>query len=257
ELARAEADAAEARRRLEAAGAEPGQGDDRDALFQRAEQLERRHEALGRVNPLAQEEYGRERERLDELSAQRADLEASLEELGRLSRELAETVERRFEETFEAVSTHFEEVAATLFPGGAGRLRLSEPDEADEEAVPGIEVELRPAGKRVARLSLLSGGEKALGAIAFLFALFLARPCPFYLLDEVEAALDDTNIGRFVELLRRYADRAQFIVVTHQKRTMEAADILYGVTMGGDGVSQIISRRLPREAADERALAPA
>ncbi len=99
------------------------------------------------------------------------------------------------------------------------------------------------------RLSLLSGGEKALGAISFLFALFLARPCPFYLLDEVEAALDDTNIGRFVELLRRYSDRAQFIVITHQKRTMEAADILYGVTMGADGVSQIVSRRLPREEA--------
>ena len=99
------------------------------------------------------------------------------------------------------------------------------------------------------RLSLLSGGEKALGAISFLFALFLARPCPFYLLDEVEAALDDTNIGRFVELLRRYSDRAQFIVITHQKRTMEAADILYGVTMGGDGVSQVVSRRLPREEA--------
>ena len=109
---------------------------------------------------------------------------------------------------------------------------------------------LRPAGKKVQRLSLLSGGEKALGAISFLFALFLARPCPFYLLDEVEAALDDTNIGRFVELLRRYSDRAQFVVITHQKRTMEAADVLYGVTMGGDGVSQIVSRRLPREEAE-------
>ena len=98
------------------------------------------------------------------------------------------------------------------------------------------------------RLSLLSGGEKALGAISFLFALFLARPCPFYLLDEVEAALDDTNIGRFVELLRRYSEHAQFIVVTHQKKTMEAADVLYGVTMGDEGVSQIVSRRLPREA---------
>ena len=103
------------------------------------------------------------------------------------------------------------------------------------------------------RLSLLSGGEKALGAISFLFALFLARPCPFYLLDEVEAALDDANIGRFVELLRRFSDRAQFIVITHQKKTMEAADVLYGVTMGGDGVSQIVSRRLPREAAAEAA----
>jgi chromosome segregation protein len=110
-----------------------------------------------------------------------------------------------------------------------------------------VEIELRPAGKRVTKLSLLSGGEKALGAISFLFALFLARPCPFYLLDEVEAALDDTNIGRFVELLRRYADQAQFIVITHQKRTMEAADSLYGVTMGTEGVSQIVSRRVPQE----------
>jgi chromosome segregation protein len=156
-------------------------------------------------------------------------------------------VEQRFADTFAAVRDNFAEVAATLFPGGEGRLRLTEPEEADAE--PGIEVELRPAGKRITRLSLLSGGEKALGAIAFLFALFLARPCPFYLLDEVEAALDDTNIGRFVELLRRFADRAQFIVITHQKRTMEAADVLYGVTMGPDGVSQVVSRRLAREAA--------
>jgi chromosome segregation protein len=131
-----------------------------------------------------------------------------------------------------------------LFPGGEGRLRIVEAEESDGEL--GVEVELRPAGKRITRLSLLSGGEKALGAISFLFALFLARPCAFYLLDEVEAALDDTNIARFVELLRRYADRAQFVVVTHQKRTMEAADILYGVTMGPDGVSQVVSRRLPQ-----------
>jgi chromosome segregation protein len=124
-------------------------------------------------------------------------------------------------------------------------LRLVEPEDASGEEV-GVEVELRLAGKKITRLSLLSGGEKALGAISFLFALFLAKPCPFYLLDEVEAALDDTNVGRFVELLRRYADRAQFVVITHQKRTMEAADVLYGVTMGGDGISQIVSRRLPQ-----------
>jgi chromosome segregation protein len=168
--------------------------------------------------------------------------------------DLAETVQRRFSETFDAVAANFEEVAATLFPGGEGRLRLVEPeDEGDGEG--GVEVELRPAGKKITRLSLLSGGEKALGAISFLFALFLAKPCPFYLLDEVEAALDDANIGRFVELLRRYADRAQFVVITHQKRTMEAADVLYGVTMGGDGVSEIVSRRLPRR--EEHAAATA
>ena len=219
-------------------------GDDCDELMAKVERLEIRKATLGQVNPLAREEYEAEKERLDDLKTQREDLEQSLEELERLRAELAETVERRFAETFAAVAEHFEEVAGTLFPGGEGRLRLVESDE--EGAEPGVEVELRPAGKRITRLSLLSGGEKALGAISFLFALFLARPCAFYLLDEVEAALDDTNIARFVELLRRYADRAQFVVVTHQKRTMEAADILYGVTMGPDGVSQVVSRRLPR-----------
>jgi chromosome segregation protein len=206
------------------------------------------------VNPLAAEEYEREKESFAELTAQRGDLERSLDELAKLRDDLDRTVERRFGETFETVSGHFEEVASTLFPGGRGRLRLTGESEGDdEEAAPGIEVELRPAGKRVTRLSLLSGGEKALGAISFLFALFLARPCPFYLLDEVEAALDDANIGRFVELLRRFSDRAQFIVITHQKKTMEAADVLYGVTMGGDGVSQVVSRRLPRETGAEAA----
>jgi chromosome segregation protein len=248
EVARLEAEAGEARRRLEAADAEPAEGDDRAELGERCERLERRRETLGAVNPLAKEEYAAEKERLEELATQRADLEASLDELEKLRTELGETVERLFNETFEAVQGHFHEIAGTLFPGGEGHLRLTESDD-DEEELPGIEIELRPAGKKVTRLSLLSGGEKSLGAISFLFALFLARPCPFYLLDEVEAALDDTNIGRFVELLRRYADRAQFVVITHQKRTMEAADILYGVTMGGDGVSQIVSRRLPREQA--------
>ncbi|HET7572977.1 MAG TPA: AAA family ATPase [Gaiellaceae bacterium] len=249
EAARIEAETEEAQRRLEHAGAEePAEGDDRDELAEKAERLERRREALGQVNPLAKEEYEAEKERLDELATQRADLEASLAELEKLRDELTETVERRFAETFDAVQRNFHEVASTLFPGGEGRLRLTEPE--DDDAQPGIEVELRPVGKKVQKLSLLSGGEKALGAISFLFALFLARPCPFYLLDEVEAALDDTNIGRFVSLLRRYADRAQFVVITHQKRTMEAADVLYGVTMGGDGVSQILSRRLPRDEAE-------
>jgi chromosome segregation protein len=273
EAARLEAEADEARRRFEhacstleasaadpptpggrtapsAPGDEPAEGDDREQLAAAAERLERRRETLGQVNPLAHEEYEAEKARLEELAAQRADLEASLAELEKLRNELTETVERRFAETFDAVRRHFADVTATVFPGGEGRLRLTEDEEDGEDAEPGVEVELRPAGKRVQRLSLLSGGEKALGAIAFLFALFLARPCPFYLLDEVEAALDDTNIGRFVELLRRYSDRAQFVVITHQKRTMEAADVLYGVTMGGEGVSQVVSRRLPREEAE-------
>jgi len=250
ELARLDAEAEEAQRRLEEAAAdEPAEGDDRTELAARAERLDSRREALGRVNPLAKEEYEEEKARLEELSTQRLDLEKSLAEIEKLRDELADTVQTRFAETFAAVARNFEEVATTLFPGGEGRLRLVEPSEEDEgESEPGVEIELRPAGKRITRLTLLSGGEKALGAISFLFALFLAKPCPFYLLDEVEAALDDANVTRFVELLRRYSDRAQFIVITHQKRTMEAADVLYGVTMGGDGISQVVSRRLPQHA---------
>ena len=243
ESARLAAERAELMRRLPE-GVAPAELDEQELeeLAVKRDRLERRLVTLGQVNPLAAEELERERERLGELAEQRDDLERSLRELEKLRAELTETLETRFAATYAAVETHFAEVAATLFPGGAGRLLLTIPEEEGEE--PGVEVELRPAGKKITRLSLLSGGEKSLGALSFLFALFLARPCPFYLLDEVEAALDDTNIGRFVDLLRRYSDRAQFIVITHQKRTMEAADILYGVTMAGDGVSQIVSKRL-------------
>jgi chromosome segregation ATPase len=222
--------------------AEPLTDEEVEELRAEIARLERRREALGQVNPLAAEEHAREKARLEELVIQREDLETSLSELAKLRDELSATVEQRFEETYASVERHFAEVASTLFPGGKGRLIRQE----DEEE-PGIEIELQPGGKRVTRLSLLSGGEKALGAISFLFALFLARPCPFYLLDEVEAALDDANIGRFVELLRRFSERAQFIVVTHQKKTMEAADILYGVTMGAQGVTEIVSKRLQSE----------
>ena len=128
------------------------------------------------------------------------------------------------------------------------------PNEQEEDLL-GVEIEITPAGKDMKRLSLLSGGEKSMTALAFLFAVFLARPCPFYILDEVEAALDDLNIDRFLELLRTYSGHAQFIVVTHQKRTMEAADSLYGVSMGADGISKVISRRLPPQEASERNLA--
>jgi chromosome segregation ATPase len=246
ERARLEAEREEVLRRLpEEAEAAALTDEEADDLRTALARLERRREALGQVNPLAAEEHAREKARLEELTTQREDLERSLTELETLRDELTETVERLFEETLREVERHFEEVAATLFPGGRGRLLRVEGD--DEGSEPGIEIELQPAGKRITRLSLLSGGEKALGAISFLFALFLARPCPFYLLDEVEAALDDANISRFTDLLGRFSDRAQFIVVTHQKRTIEAADILYGVTMGADGISQIVSKRLAAE----------
>jgi chromosome segregation protein len=204
-----------------------------------------------------------------------------MRELRTLIRDTDRQIRETFEETFTAAARNFEELAEKLFPGGRGRLRLVREDsgpravlggaDASDEAAAqeasddggsemrdddrtgdpedniGVEIEITPAGKSMKRLTLLSGGEKSMTAIAFLFAVFLARPCPFYILDEVEAALDDLNIGRFLDLLQTYADRAQFIVVTHQKRTMEAADTLYGVSMGDDGVSKVVSRRLPRE----------
>ncbi len=263
-------------------------------LEARIERLARRREQLGPVNPLAAREYEEAVTHVEELESQRQDLEAALAELQGLIRETDRRIRESFEETFEAAARNFEEVVAHLFPGGRGRLRLVAPDQGprpvlggeptgqDEEPAgedapdtepadrpaasePGVEVEVTPAGKSTKRLSLLSGGEKSLVALAFMFAVFLARPCPFYILDEVEAALDDLNIDRFLQLVRRYSDRAQFIVVTHQKRTMDAADCLYGVSMGGDGISRVVSRKLapaeqraqdePAVASDERSTA--
>jgi chromosome segregation protein len=235
----------------------------REELEARVERLARRREQLGPVNPLARREYEEAVAHAEELEGQRRDLEAALAELEGLIRETDRRIRESFEQTFEAAARNFEDVVGHLFPGGRGRLRLVQPDgprpvlggepededqaaatDEAEEPEAGVEVEVTPAGKATKRLSLLSGGEKSLVALAFMFAVFLARPCPFYILDEVEAALDDVNIDRFLQLVRRYSDRAQFIVVTHQKRTMDAADRLYGVTMGGDGVSRVVSRRL-------------
>jgi chromosome segregation protein len=261
---------------LEAAPAgEPLDEQERDALRARVERLVRRREQLGPVNPLAQEEYAEAVAHVEELEAQRADLETALRELEKLIADTDRQIRETFEQTFEAAARNFEDVVAQLFPGGHGQLRLvaekegparvlggeqaagegqdaedaedadANEDEDDEQELVGVEIEINPAGKEMKRLSLLSGGEKSMTALAFLFAVFLARPCPFYILDEVEAALDDVNIDRFLGLLRAYSRHAQFIVVTHQRRTMEAADFLYGVSMGGDGVSKVISRRLP------------
>lgn len=235
--------------------------DEAAAQAARLERLERRRESLGAVNPLAQEEYEQEKQRAEDLTAQCDDLERSLKELRTLIRDLTRTIDQRFAATFQAVAKHFSDVIETLFPGGRGRLRLTESEPAmaatdgedadampeQEASEPGIELIVRPAGKRIESLSLLSGGEKSLTAIAFLFSLLLTKPSPFYLLDEVEAALDDANIDRFLTLLRTYQDKAQFIVITHQRRTMEVADVLYGVSMAGDGESKVLSRRMPSE----------
>ncbi|HVE68233.1 MAG TPA: AAA family ATPase, partial [Solirubrobacteraceae bacterium] len=264
--------------RLELA-AEPAEAplpdEEREALSARIERLTRRREQLGPVNPLAQDEYADALAHVEELETQRTDLETALRELQSLISETDRRIREAFETTFEAAAANFEELVGQLFPGGRGQLRLVKEDDApkrvlggqdappaddeetetepepdeEEEDLFGVEIEMTPAGKAMKRLSLLSGGEKSLTALAFLFAVFLARPCPFYVLDEVEAALDDLNIDRFPTLLRRHAGRAQFIVVTHQKRTMEAADTLYGVSMGDDGISRVISRKLPQDAA--------
>ncbi len=256
-----------------------------EELRKRIERLQRRREQLGPVNPLAKAEYEEAVAHVEELEAQRTDLETALRELKTFIRDTDRQIRETFEETFTAAAKNFEELAARLFPGGRGRLRLVREDSgprpvlggaevdngdgtaqvaleaAQEEAANleaaaaeagldpeddlGVEIEITPSGKSMKRLTLMSGGEKSMTAIAFLFAVFLAKPCPFYILDEVEAALDDLNIGRFLDLVEAYKDRAQFIVVTHQKRTMEAADTLYGVSMADNGVSKVISRKLP------------
>ena len=240
--------------------------EERADIDRRLQRLERRRAQIGPVNPLAEQEYEEAREHVESLQAQREDTERGMRELEALIRDIDEEIERAFEQTFEATAKNFEEMVEHLFPGGRGRLRrvslhpvrdaeevAAEDEEGEEESEEeereelGVEIEVTPAGKSTRKLSLLSGGEKSLVALAFVFAVFLARPCPFYILDEVEAALDDANIDRFLQLIRRFSDRAQFVIVTHQKRTMDAADVLYGVTMGGDGVTKVVSRRLPRE----------
>ncbi len=236
---------------------EPLPDDEESALGGRIERLERRREQLGAVNPLAKQEYDEARERHQETAVQIADLEGAVRELRKLIRELSATIAERFAETYAQVEANFGEIVDALFPGGRGRLTLVEPDpdpEASGPREPGVELEISPAGKQISRLAILSGGEKALAAIAFLFAIMLAKPSPFYVLDEVDAALDDANVERFLAVLERFRHHAQFIVITHQKRTMEAADVLYGVTMANDGISKVVSRRLPREAGERTLL---
>jgi chromosome segregation protein len=213
----------------------------RDEQEQRAERAERALARLGQINPLALEEHAALEERLRYLTGQLDDLHRTRRDLLGIVHEVDERVQTVFAEAFADTAREFEVVFDRLFPGGEGRLVLTEPGDL---LATGIEVEARPAGKRVKRLSLLSGGERSLVAVAFLVALFRARPSPFYVLDEVEAALDDTNLGRLLDLYEELRETSQLIVVTHQKRTMEVADSLYGVSMRADGVSAVISQRL-------------
>jgi chromosome segregation protein len=214
--------------------------------------LDRRLTLLGRVNPLALEEFRALEERYTFLSGQLQDLKESRRDLLKVVRAVDERVREVFGQAFEDVAREFQRTFALLFPGGDGRLLLTEPQDLLNS---GVEVEARPPGKRVRRLSLLSGGERSLVALAFYFAIFRARPSPFYVLDEVEAALDDVNLHRFLDLLDDTRERAQLLIVSHQRRTMEAGDALYGVSMQADGVSKVVSRRLRGGTLDQDAAA--
>ncbi|MFJ2376640.1 AAA family ATPase [Streptomyces sp. NPDC087769] len=215
--------------------------------FDRAEQekrlksAERAYQQLGKVNPLALEEFSALEDRHKFLSEQLEDLKKTRADLIQVIKEVDERVEQVFTEAYRDTAREFEGVFSRLFPGGEGRLVLTDPDNM---LATGVDVEARPPGKKVKRLSLLSGGERSLTAVALLVSIFKARPSPFYVMDEVEAALDDTNLQRLIRIMEELQESSQLIVITHQKRTMEVADALYGVSMQGDGVSKVISQRL-------------
>jgi chromosome segregation protein len=213
----------------------------RDQQQKRLASAERSLNLLGKINPLALEEYTSLEERLKFLAEQLEDLKNTKKDLLDIIKEVDDRVQSIFMEAYEETAKHFEDIFARLFPGGDGRLILTDPD---NPLTTGVDVEARPPGKRIKRLSLLSGGEKSLTAVAMLVAIFKARPSPFYVLDEVEAALDDVNLGRLLVVLEELRESSQLIIITHQKRTMEIADALYGVTMRGDGVTEVISQRL-------------
>ena len=214
---------------------------DREEQAKRLRSAERALAQLGRINPLALEEFSALEERHKFLTEQLEDLRNTRRDLLDIVREVDERVQQVFTEAYADVSEAFQATFDRLFPGGEGRLVLTDPDDMLNT---GVEVEARPPGKRIKRLSLLSGGERSLVAVAFLVALFKARPSPFYILDEVEAALDDTNLGRLLQIYEELRENSQLLVITHQKRTMEVGDALYGVSMRGDGVSTVISQRL-------------
>jgi chromosome segregation protein len=222
--------------------------ENRDAAMEKAHRLRKQIANIGPVNPVAVEECATLRERRVFLASQIDDLTGSKNALAKVVRAIDRKMRDRFMETFDEVDRHFQAVCAVLFPGGSAQLRLTDPEDPETT---GVEVVTQPRGKKLSKMSLMSGGEKALVALALLFALYHTRPCPFYILDEVEAALDDTNLRRFLTLIDSLRDRTQFIIVSHQRRTMESADVLYGVSMQSDGVSKVLSQKLDRTSTPE------
>lgn len=224
--------------------------EDREGVGDRAMRLRRRLANLGPVNPVAVEEFTGLQQRRDFMQRQLDDLLASRHALQKVIGAIDRKVRDRFLDTFERVDGHFQEIFGVLFPGGHASLALTDPDDPETT---GVEVVAQPRGKRLQKMSLLSGGEKSLTALALLFAVYRTRPCPFYILDEVEAALDDTNLRRFIAFVDSMRHFTQFIIVTHQRRTMEMADVLYGVSMQADGVSKVVSQKLERAIPAENA----
>jgi chromosome segregation protein len=220
---------------------EPFSDQDFPEVRVRVEKLDRQMKRMGVINPRAAEEYAELAERETFLVEQMEDLRSSKRDLMKVVDEVDQTIVEVFSQAYEDVAKEFAEVFTRLFPGGDGRLKLTNPNDMLNT---GIEIEARPPGKNVRKLSLLSGGERSLVALAFLFSIFRSRPSPFYLLDEVEAALDDFNLQRFIQLVNELEENAQILIVTHQKRTMEAGDVLYGVSMGKDGVSKVVARKM-------------
>ncbi|MEU0465640.1 chromosome segregation protein SMC [Amycolatopsis sp. NPDC006131] len=235
----------EAKANGEQVSAPPSIPYDRSTQERRAKRAERDLATLGKVNPLALEEFAALEERYKFLSTQLEDLKATRKDLLTVIKEVDDKILEVFTSAYHDVAREFETVFSVLFPGGDGRMVLTEPDDM---LATGVDVEARPPGKKVKRLSLLSGGEKSLVAVAMLVAIFRARPSPFYVMDEVEAALDDTNMRRLIGLLEQLRESSQLIIITHQKPTMEIADALYGVSMQGDGITKVISQRLRQEA---------
>ena len=219
---------------------------DRASQRKRLQDAERKLAQLGRVNPLALEEFAALEQRHTFLTEQLADLTSTRKDLVTIIEDLDERMQTIFLAAFDDTRTAFDEVFPILFPGGSGSLSLTDPD---NPLTTGIEVAVRPVGKKIERLSLLSGGERSLAAVALLTAIFKARPSPFYILDEVEAALDDANLGRLLGVFEQLRASSQLIVITHQKRTMEIADALYGVSMRQDGVSAVVGQRIADRAA--------
>jgi chromosome segregation protein len=217
--------------------------DDRQESERQVERLRRQLEKLGPVNEVAMEEYERLKERYDHIAEQVGDLERARGSLSRITRAIERKMRRQFLTVFDQVNANFSEVFALLFPGGSAYLQMDDPDHPDAT---GIEIHAQPRGKRIAKMMLMSGGEKSLTALALLFAVYRTRTVPFYIFDEVEAALDDANLTKLLDAIEQLKESTQLIVISHQRRTMEQADVLYGVSMRADGVSHVVSQRLDR-----------